>query len=166
MITTFYALAGVAAFIFLGYEFISENKPKTVKYKPTPEPKLYQPSAKDYANLRAIADAHADWTAEVAQAFVRDNDREIVERLPIGAKIELCLDTNIDAIRPDFNGNCTGVTTFSRDKSRLYDVISNNLPLEIFKSSRVQYDLSGDIRFSIIAFYKIDGIAPTEVCIK
>jgi hypothetical protein len=166
MVTLFYALSSIAAFAFLGNRFASEMKPKKVKYTPTPEPELYKPTSRDYTNLHAIADAHSDCTAEIAEAFASGDDRKILNAQPIGSKIELHLEDDINMVGAYINGKQVGLTSFRKDNSRLVDLLGKNTPVEAYIGSRVQPAGDHTDRVSVIAFYKVEGIAPTHVTIE
>jgi hypothetical protein len=141
-------------------------KPKKVKYNPTPMPELYKPTAHDYSNLHAIANAHADCTAEIAEVFVCGDDRKILNAQAISSKIELRLEDDVNMVGAYINGKQIGLTSFRKDNSRLVDLLRKNTPVEAYISSRVQPAGDHTDRASVIAFYKVDGIAPTKVTIK
>jgi hypothetical protein len=163
MVTLFYALSSIAAFAFLGNRFASEMKPKKVKYTPTHEPKPQTATAKDYSTLHSIANAHSDYTAEVATAYVSGDERDITRNLPVGAKVELRIDSTAEDIKLFVNGHYIGLTSYDKGKTRLFDVIGKNGSLEVYKCSTYYRQSFTMDCFSIIAFYKMDGIAPTKV---
>jgi hypothetical protein len=171
MLTEFYALSAIAGFIFLGANFVSEMKPKKVKYNPTPspksepepEPEQQTATAKDYSTLHAIADAHADYTAEVGWVYASGKNRHSIKNLPIGTKVELRIDSSCGLINLFVNGHYIGLTSYFEDKTRLFDVIGKNDTLEVYKCSTTYHQSSSMELFSVIAFYKMDGIAPTKV---
>lgn len=169
MISLFYALSSLAAFAFLGNRFVSEMKPKKLKYTPTtehetePEPLPQKATTKDYSALQAIVDAHSGWTAEIKEVLVSGKKRKILNAQQVGAEVELRIDDDIDTIYVYIDGKNIGFTLFCNGNSNLVDLLRKGTHVEAYIGSVVQQLHEKTDRASIIAFYKVDGIAPTHV---
>jgi hypothetical protein len=165
MVTLFYALSSIAAFAFLGNRFASEMKPKRVKYTPAHEPKQQKATPQNYSTLHDIADAHADYTAEVTQVLANGANREILNSQPIGAKVDLRVD-DTDMVSVYINGKNIGYTLLCKSNSNLIDLLRKNTPVEAYIGSVVNPLHEKTDTASIIAFYKVEGIDPTHVSIE
>lgn len=127
--------------------------------------------ASDYApspyldRVKDVVDSHSDCTAEVFNIFVSGADKvRIFSELIPGDRVELRL--RDDEVSVYVKGIFMSATILS-DSSSLCKLLQSGEDVEAFLGGRdVAYCTDNAEFCSIIAFYKIEGIAPTHVILK
>lgn len=115
--------------------------------------------------MQRIVDEHADYTAEVFQLFVSGHRKAgIISRLIPGDRVALKLIG--DDVWVTVNGREIEYPVLP-DSSRLPQVLSEHIHYEAYLGGReVQVCTPTFEIVSIIVFYKIDGVPPTNVDLR
>lgn len=134
---------------------VKTNK-KARRYVAPPTPQPYT----DHVNN--VVDAHADCTAEVFNIFVSGSRKvRIFSELIPGDRVELCIrdDEVVVCVKGKYMA-----TPLLPDTSRLRELLEADVEIEAFLGGRDVTSCTEEAEFcSIIAFYKIEGVAPTKV---
>ncbi|MDE7401957.1 MAG: hypothetical protein K2M87_00925 [Muribaculaceae bacterium] len=152
---------GATLFSLVVAGFMSLIKPsrKIVKQTPDSSPSPY------LDRVRKVVVSHADCTAEIFNIFVSGARKvRIFSELTPGDRVELRLRNGDVSVYAD--GEYMDSPLLS-DSSRLHSLLESNADVEAFLGGRDATYCTDEAEFcSIVAFYKIKGVPPTDISVE
>lgn len=114
------------------------------------------------SRMQRVVDEHSDCTAEVVNMCVLDYDRaKAISRLTPGDRVDLKLADNTVSVYVD--SRRVGDPQIPHT-SRLRQILTDHIDFEAYLGGRDIKCCTKSMQFvSIIVFYKINGVPPTEV---